>query len=123
MLFEFRCSVPILPSRCRANNEEAEFVASVHKSRILWIMCISYDFHAGCSKFQGITPMHAVCQSIANDGEILVPVCTNQFGLIRFSVEPQSVCALKFDTSDADSLIVAIHRMTFVIFDTDIHFI
>lgn len=93
-----RFVVPELPPRCIDNNKQSQFVACIHKSRVLRIMGIADDTQPRITQLFGIAPMQAVGKGVAHYGKILMTVGTDERIGIRTSVKPESVFPTKLYT-------------------------
>ena len=114
-LGEYGVVVPELPSRNVVNDEKSQLVASIHKGGILWAVGVADDFQTGIPEFLRIFPMEAVGDSVSDNSEILMAVCTNQRLSIRFSVEPETLCSLEFDAANAYALAIAVNDVPFLV--------
>ena len=73
---EFHILVPILPSRSSYDNKHTEFIASIHKSRILWIVCYPDNCATGIPQAFCIPPLLRIRQGIAYVCKVLMAVGT-----------------------------------------------
>jgi len=122
-LCEFGSIIPELPPRSIDYDKQAKFVACVHEGRILRAMGIANHFHPGVTQFLGITPMDAVGNRIAYHREILMAVGTDQWGFIRFAIQPEPLLALKFHTANADTAAITIHYIPLTVTDAYVQMI
>ena len=92
--------VPVLPTRCGHNDEDAQFVERIHERRILRIVGCADDVHAGILQSAGIAPLLAVGHGITHEGKILMAVSANQLS-VGLAVEPETVLAAELRLADS----------------------
>jgi len=92
---KLRFLIPILPTRCRNDNKHSQFIACIHKRRVLRIMCDTDNPATGITQFFGIPPLTGVRQSISDISKILMPIGTDQLPE-RFSIQPKTFFPFKF---------------------------
>ena len=107
--------IPKLPPRYFHQGKQAQFVTSIHKSRINHVMCANH-LHSRITQLFGITPLERVGQGITQDCKILMAVCSHQFSFIAFSVDPQAVRLPKLNAANTDTLTITVDDLTFRIF-------
>ena len=108
---ELRVLVPVLPSRCRHDDEEAQFVAGIHESRVLRIVGSSDDGHAGILQTLCVAPLLIVRHGIAHVGEVLMTVAADEL-VIWFAVEPESVLAAALGIAYSHAHDAAVYRFS-----------
>ena len=107
---EFHILVPVLPSRSSYDNEHSEFIAGIHKGRILGVVCHPNNSATGISQTFSIPPLLRIRQSIAYISEVLMAVGSYQLNE-RFSVQPKTIFATKFRQTDTDTCNASINRL------------
>ena len=101
--------VPILPSRCGHDDEEAQLVAGVHKRGILWVVSCTDNGHAGIAQAFGIAPLLGVRQGIAHIGKVLMAIAAYQL-MIGLAIEPKTVLTPELSLADACTHHATINR-------------
>ena len=107
--------IPELPSRSIDYHEKSKFITSIHKSRVLWIMGVPDHFQSCISQLLRIPPVHTVRKCIAYNSKILMAIGSNQWSIIRFPIEPETVFSFKFDTAYTNTTFISINRISVVI--------
>lgn len=107
--------VPELPSWRVVNHKKSQFVAGIHESRVLRAVCVADDFQSRVAQFFCVAPVKAVWYGVADNGKVLMPVCSNQWTFVRLSVQPKAVLAFEFNTAYADALAVSVDNVSFLV--------
>ena len=110
--------IPELPSRSIHDNKQAKFITGIHKSRVLRTMCITDYFQPQIFQFLGITPVNTIGNRISYNCKILMPISSHQRFTIRFSIQPEAIFSLKFDTTDTDATTITVYYISILIINT-----
>ena len=105
---EARVFVPVLPAGRRHDDEQAQFVASVHESRVHGVVGRAYDGHACVFQSLGVAPLLAVWHGVANVGKVLMAVAADEL-VVRFPVQPEAVVALELGFAHAHAHSAAVN--------------
>ena len=118
-LGEFGSVVPELPARCIDDHEQTQFVAGIHKSRILRTVGVADHFHSDVLQLFGIAPVDAVRYGITHHGKVLMAVSADQRLVIRFTVQPETFFSFELDAPDTDTAAVTVDHIALFVTDAD----
>ena len=103
-LFENRLLVPELPPRGVHNHKQSQLVTSIHKGRVLRIVGVADNLHAGRLEFYGIAPVQVVREGIADNGIVLMAVAADEFTRVGPPVQDKSLLRIEGNRTDTDPL-------------------
>ena len=101
--FKHRFRIPVLPAGSGYNNEHAQFIAGIHKCRVLGIVCRAYNPETSITHFLHVQPMQVVGYGIPDISIVLMAVYPHQLVSERLTVDIETVGTAKLNASDTDT--------------------
>ena len=102
--------VPVLPTRCSYNDKQSQFIAGIHKRRVLRIMGSTDNGKSSITQALGITPLLTIRQGISHIGKVLMTIGAYQL-VILLAIQPKTFLTLEFKTADANLGNTTIERL------------
>ena len=113
--------VPILPAWCGYDDEESQFIAGIHKRRVLRIVGGTDNRKTGITQSFGVAPLLRVWQGVAHVGEVLVTVGADEL-VVALAIEVEaggarrktvgnSGCSAELEGTDANAGNATIERL------------